>query len=141
MSIETSTRCSCGTYVVLSESQRVSVNGGWDAICPNCYGPVEDSSDAEKVLGWGKTPDAALLDWQEKHDDAHDVTLVVTDLFGELARQVSEESERQRGWRFEYACCLFHAGTTLVEVQEQVAEEDFPPDAHTNYVDYGPEVP
>lgn len=135
MTIETSTRCSCGTFVVLSQGIRWQ----WEAKCLTCYAPVEDSSDREKVIGFGDTPDAALFDWQEQHDDAWDVTWVPADMFCDLARQVSEESERQRAWRFEYAGCLFHAGTKLVEVQEQVAEEDFPPDAHTNYVDYGPE--
>lgn len=134
MSIETSTRCSCGTYVTLTQSNQ------WEALCPSCYGPVEDSSDREKVRGVGDYPLEALSDWQEQHDDAWGVTLVVTDLFGELARQVREERERQRGWRFDYAACLFNAGTTLAEVQEQVAEEDFPPDAHTNYIEYGPEA-
>lgn len=96
MRIETSTRCSCGTFVVLSDND-CRIRGGFEAMCPSCYGPVEDSTDREKVLGWGKTPDAALWDWQERHDEAWGVEFVPADMFGELARQVSEERERQRG--------------------------------------------
>lgn len=101
MSIETSTRCSCGTHVTLTQGNQ------WEALCPTCYGPVEDSSDREKVRGVGDYPLEALSDWQEKHDEAWGVTLVVTDLFGELARQVSEESERQRGWAVKLHTNLF----------------------------------
>lgn len=116
MSIETSTRCSCGTYVVLSEGSRYHPHGGWDARCPDCYGPVEDSSPVEKVLGWGKTPAEALADWQEKHDEAWEVEWLPRDLFGDIAAQVSEEAERQSGWvnhyELNYACetCAIHYG-------------------------------
>lgn len=103
MSIETSTRCSCGTFVVLGQCLIAvpgggHVGAGWDARCPNCYAPVEDSSDREKVRGFGDTPDAALWDWQEKHDDAWDVTIEPNQLFADLERQVAEERTRQRGW-------------------------------------------
>lgn len=143
MSIETSTRCSCGTFVVLNES--MSISRGWDVICPTCYGPVEDSSPQEKVLGWGKTPLDALSDWQEKHDEACDVTWRVTqpgapnELSAAVLTQMTEERERQRGWQFEYAALLFEAGTPLAVVQKQVAEEAFAPDPENNFVDYGPQ--
>lgn len=133
MSIETSTRCSCGAYVVLHHGRR------WEATCTSCYGPVEDSPATEMVRGIGKTPLDALSDWQEQHDDAWDVTLVVTDLFGELARQVSEERAAQNGWRFECAGIRFHAGTTLAEVQDEASDENC--FRGPSPIQYGPEAP
>lgn len=145
MSIETSTKCACGTFVVLSASQRWITNGGWDVICPTCYGPVEDSGDRDRVLGWGKTPDDALADWQEKHDEAWEVEWRITqpntpdELSASVLAQMAAERDRQRGWQFDYAALLFEAGTPLSEVQKQVAKEAFLPDPHTNYIDYGPQ--
>jgi hypothetical protein len=72
----------------------------WVAVCRDCYGPVEDSSPVERVIGYGKTPNDALCAWQESHDEAHEVEWVLKDTLGDLARQVNEEAERQRGWMF-----------------------------------------
>jgi len=97
--IETSTRCGCGTFVVVGPSRGGGPSYGmWQAVCRDCYGPVEDSSAAEMILGTGKTAQLALWDWQAQHDEVHEVEWVLADLFGEIARQVSEELERQRGW-------------------------------------------
>lgn len=103
MNIETSTKCSCGTFVVLGTCLVAAPGGGhfsnaWDALCPTCYGPVEDSSDRETIRGVGASPNDALWDWQEKHDEAWGVTIEPNPLFADLERQVAEESERQLGW-------------------------------------------
>lgn len=89
--IDTATKCGCGSPVSISLT-----SGGWQAICYNCYDGTEDAGETAHVRGFGATPDAALWDWQESHDDAWDVTWQLTDLFGELARQVGEEAARQR---------------------------------------------
>jgi hypothetical protein len=47
-------------------------------------------------MGHGATPDAALWAWQDAHDMAHEVAWELTDLFGEIARQVNDEASRQR---------------------------------------------
>lgn len=97
--IETSTRCGCGTLVCVGLSSGGGPDRMWQAVCRSCYGPVEDSGPCEEILGYGKTPDAALWAWQEAHDVAWEVEWVPTDMFGDLARQLSEEAERQRAWK------------------------------------------
>jgi hypothetical protein len=89
--IETATRCSCGCPVSLTRE-----GADWIALCYDCYDPTEDAGDKSHVTGYGPTPDEALWAWQDAHDLAHDVTWELVDLFGELARQVSEEASRQR---------------------------------------------
>jgi hypothetical protein len=91
MKIETATRCSCGSPVTLAH-----YSGDWAAVCYHCYDGTDDAGEKAHVNGHGATPDAALWAWQDAHDAAHEVTWVPTDLFGELARQVSEEASRQR---------------------------------------------
>lgn len=93
--IATATRCSCGSAVFVSETEGPA-DKAWQAVCHDCYDGTEDSGDRAHVRGFGATVDAALWEWQDSHDAAHEVEWCLADLFGELARQVSEESDRQR---------------------------------------------
>lgn len=100
--IATATRCSCGASVVLTPGPG---HDGlhWQALCRDCYDGTEDSGERAHVRGFGLTANAALWDWQDKHDEAHGVEWVIADLFGDLSRQVSEESARQRRWLSAYS--------------------------------------
>jgi hypothetical protein len=95
MTIATATRCSCGSPVFVSETGGPA-DKAWQAVCHDCYDGTEDAGEHAHVHGFGATVDAALWAWQDSHDDAHEVEWCLADLFGELARQVSEETERQR---------------------------------------------
>lgn len=95
--IATATRCSCGAPVFVSETDGPS-DKAWQALCLDCYDATHDAGARAHVRGFGATPNEALWAWQAMHDGAHDVEWCLADLFGELARQVSEERERQRGW-------------------------------------------
>jgi len=97
LGIATATRCSCGAPVYLSPGPGCT-GKAWEAICHDCYDGADDAGERAHVRGWGDTTDAALWDWQDKHDAAHEVEWCLTDLFGELAQQVGQEHERQRGW-------------------------------------------
>ena len=95
--IETSTKCSCGAYV------QVSQTAGWDchswrARCSACYDPTDGAGDRAMLIGFGATAAAALLSWEEQHDAFLDDASFEPRWVGDLARQVSEEAERQRGW-------------------------------------------
>jgi hypothetical protein len=94
--ISTATRCSCGAAVVVA---RVQTNE-WVAHCPDCLDPSEDAPAAAFIQGAGETSDEALWAWQERHDEVHEVEWVPeSDVFGNLARDVSIEVDRQRGWK------------------------------------------
>lgn len=108
MRIETSTRCHCGTHVTLI------IRGAIDALCPRCYDGTEDAGETAHVKGHGETPESALWDWQEKHDEAWGVEVVVTDMFGDLARQVREEAERTRGWRLKPDFDINHSRSEFI---------------------------
>jgi hypothetical protein len=92
--IDTATRCSCGCAVSISDEGPL-----WTALCGDCYDGTEDAGERAHVIGRGKTAHAALWDWQDQHDEVHGVEWVLADLAGDISRQVSEERDRQRGWR------------------------------------------
>lgn len=94
LGIATSTRCSCGAAVYVTDGPGYD-GMKWQAICHDCYDGTEDAGARAHVRGFGATVDAALWAWQDNHDDAHEVEWCLTDLFGDLARQVSEERDRQ----------------------------------------------
>lgn len=96
MGIPTATRCSCGAPVHVCDGPGYDAGNAWQAICHDCYDGTEDSGERAHVRGFGATVDEALWAWQDSHDAAHEVEWCLADLFGELARQVSEERERQR---------------------------------------------
>lgn len=98
LGIATATRCSCGAAVFLTEGPGYD-GKAWEALCRDCYDGAEDAGERAHVRGFGASVEAALWDWQDKHDAAHEVEWCLTDLVGELARQLSEERERQRGWK------------------------------------------
>jgi hypothetical protein len=95
MGIATATCCSCGSPVTVCEGSGY-VGQIWQALCHDCYDGTEDAGERAHVRGFGATVDDALWDWQDKHDAAHEVEWCLADLFGELARQMSEERDRQR---------------------------------------------
>lgn len=97
--IETATRCSCGHPIELS----VPYPGRWQALCRDCYDGTEDAGEVAHCVGRADTADEALWAWQDAHDEAWEVEWVLSDMFGELAQQVSEETDRQRGWSLECA--------------------------------------
>ena len=101
MGIATPTRCSCGAFVSVGYGSCYPGHR-FEALCHDCYDGTEDAGAAAHVRGFGDTIDAALWAWQDKHDEAHGVEWVLADLFGDLARQMSEERERQRGWLSTY---------------------------------------
>lgn len=101
MSIETSTKCSCGASVVLSETEGWR-DHTWRAKCNACYDPTDGAGDRAMVVGYGREPEDALLAWQEAHDEAV-AESELSDWVGDLALQISEEAARQRGWAKERA--------------------------------------
>jgi hypothetical protein len=88
--IETATRCSCGCPVSIVED-----GPRWAALCVDCY-----SSERVHVIGRAASVHAALWAWQEAHDEAHEVEWHLADLFGEIAHQVREETDRQQRWGY-----------------------------------------
>ena len=103
--VETATRCSCGCPVSVVDGPL------WSALCRDCYDGIDDAGPLAHVIGRGKTPHEALWDWQDMHDEAHEVEWHLADLPGEIAQQVSIEAERQRGWVMSH---VFHADTQPV---------------------------
>lgn len=101
MGIETATFCSCGHPVTICDGPGYQ-GLNYQALCDNCYDGTEDAGERSHVRGFGETVEAALWAWQDAHDEAHEVEWVLADMIGEMARQVSEEHDRQRGW-----CCRF----------------------------------
>jgi len=114
--IETSTRCNCGTHVELHELPAFARDVRWQAWCARCLDPVEDAGERDKVVGAGKTPEEALWDWQESHDEAWDVEWHPVTTVIDLEQQVAVEAARQSGWVWTY------------------------PDGIIQHVDYGPRV-
>jgi hypothetical protein len=98
--IETSAVCSCGTFVTLTRSENpyASDKEAWVCLCMNCTDGAPDAGPGGSIQGNGATPGAALWDWYARHDEVHEVEWAPTDLFAELARQVSDERTRTRGW-------------------------------------------
>lgn len=84
---------------------RVSAAGGWgdgvySCVCTNCYDPAPDSGEKARVQGFGATGLAAFESWQTQAKGILDaleepLPVSVTDLFGDLERQVAKESARQ----------------------------------------------
>jgi hypothetical protein len=95
--IDTATRCSCGCAVSVLDDE-APAQARWTALCLDCYDGTDDAGERAHVLGRGPTVRDALWAWQDKHDEAHEVEWHLADLVGEIARQVSEEHDRQRGW-------------------------------------------
>lgn len=94
-SIASALRCHCGHSILLTALPTRGER--WQAHCGAC---LDGAPDAPlPLIGYGETPDDALWDWQDKHDDSHQriewwpVTTV-----GEVLKQASAEFERQRGW-------------------------------------------
>lgn len=94
---ESATRCSCGAPVIVSEGPGYP-GMHWQALCRDCYDPTEGGSSAAFVRGMGATIAEALWAWRDAHDDANDIEWLPNRLFDELAQQLTEERERQRGW-------------------------------------------
>lgn len=119
--IEVSTTCpSCAHHLEVSRCEHRS---GWMALCPNCYGPVEDSSFLEMLQGYGATPEAALWDWMEQYEEEVDLTFVIgNSLLNELQRQVERETAAQKDCRFCWNGLRFLPGTTAHEVEAQISK-------------------
>jgi hypothetical protein len=97
LSVDTATRCSCGSPVRITDGPGYA-GRAYSALCPDCYDGTDDSGERAHVRGWGDSIDEALWSWQDSHDAAHEVEWCLTDLFGEISRQLSEEHDRQDGW-------------------------------------------
>jgi hypothetical protein len=105
--VATATRCSCGGAVSI-----VDDGPHWAALCHDCFDAAfeaerhegydaADAGDRAHVIGRGKTVDEALWAWQDAHDKAWQVKWSLADPPGvDLALQVSEEADRQRGWGY-----------------------------------------
>jgi hypothetical protein len=112
--IETSTRCSCGGYVCVRMTEGWA-DQAWGAECGSCYDPSEGSGDRAMLSGRGPTHEKALLAWEEAHEDMlGDEPLSLPDMFGDLARQVSEEAERTRGWRLKPDFDINHSRSEFI---------------------------
>lgn len=111
MSIETSTKCSCGGSVVLSETEGWR-DHTWRARCSDCYDPTDGAGDRALVCGFGVLPEDALLAWQEAHDEAL-AEDALPDMVSDLARQETEERQRQRGWEKERVLAVCVSGAIL----------------------------
>lgn len=109
MSITTSTKCSCGGSVVLSETEGWR-DHTWRARCNACYDPTDGAGDRAMVCGFGVQPEDALLAWQEAHDEAL-AEGELSDWVGDLALQISDEANAQRGWAKERALAVDGTGT------------------------------
>ncbi len=98
--VETSAVCSCGTNVTLARSENpyASAKEAWVCQCMNCLDGAPDAGPGGSISGTGGTPGEALWAWYDRHDEVHEVEWSPVDLFAELARAVSDERERTRGW-------------------------------------------
>lgn len=67
--IETATLCGCKHPV----SVGADYWSGYYAVCWNCYDGTEDAGEKAHVCGHGKTPEAALQEWQESAELAWDL--------------------------------------------------------------------
>jgi hypothetical protein len=107
--VTTATRCSCGRAVsIIEDGLMPPYTSQWAAFCADCYrGPIcvrapeEDAGDRAHVIGRGASMDEALWAWQAAHDKAWHVEWRITEPpLRALARQESEEADRQRGWGY-----------------------------------------
>ncbi len=116
--IEVSTTCpECSHYLRV---ERCEHRSGWMALCPNCYGPVEDSSFLERLQGYGPTAEEALWDWTDQYEEERDVRIVIgNSLLAALQRQVEEETKLQQGCKFHCNGLFFLPGTTLHELEQE----------------------
>ncbi len=86
-------QCHCGHNVTVSY---VPLGRCWQAVCENCYDGTEDGSPLDHCTGHGQTPDEALSEWQERHEDLAEVEFWPHPL--SLDWLVKVETRRQRGW-------------------------------------------
>ena len=70
MTLATATRCRCGQSVELLELPTFALPHQWQAYCEACLDPSEDAGPLAHVVGYGATPEEALWDWQDSHDEA-----------------------------------------------------------------------
>ncbi len=112
-SIPTNTSCWCGCAI----SVQAPHAGQWSAHCPDCYDGTDDAGELAHVVGWGETPDDALWAWADALEEVSTIALTPAataaleafraeerlpassdDVVADLARDVSVEAARQRGW-------------------------------------------
>ena len=119
--IEVSTTCpECSHYLRV---ERCEYRPGWMALCPNCYGPVEDSGFLERLQGYGPTAEEALWDWTDQYEEEREMTIVIgNSLLTALQRQVEEETKLQRGCTFHRSGLFFLPGTTVHELEQGLVE-------------------
>lgn len=73
MFLATATTCRCGAAVVVAESASLRPSHDYCAHCRDCYGPVIDSPPSECVIGYGPSPEHAIIDWQASIELALDI--------------------------------------------------------------------
>ncbi len=105
MSIQTSTRCSCGGPVVLLELPTFALPNRWQAHCDLCLDPTEDAGRLAHVVGYGATPDEALWSWQDDHDEAWADRIcwtvaptVVEEVLAQAAQEFARPMDLIPGW-------------------------------------------
>jgi hypothetical protein len=93
LEIAAAAQCHCGHNVTVSY---VPLGRCWQAVCENCYDGTEDAGALAHCTGHGETPDEALSEWQERHEDLAEVEYWPHPT--DLAWLVKVEARRQRGW-------------------------------------------
>lgn len=64
--ITLSTRCHCGTSLILFEP---CSRDAWAVECPDCVDPAEDASPGANITGRGETPEDALQHWFDRREE------------------------------------------------------------------------
>lgn len=96
VTIETSTKCSCGGSVLLIATEAWQAHR-WRARCGSCYDPTSGAGERSNLVGLGVLPEDALLLWEEQHDEVI-AEAALPEWVGDLALQISDEANAQRGW-------------------------------------------
>lgn len=86
-------QCDCGNNVTVSYN---ALGRCFQAICENCYDGTEDAGSHAHCAGHGETPDEAVSEWLERHEDAS--SLEFWPHPASLDWLVKVETNRQRGW-------------------------------------------
>lgn len=93
LEIAAAAQCHCGHNITVSYNP---LGRCWQAVCENCYDGTEDAGPLAHCTGHGETPDAALSEWQERHEDLAEVEFWPHPTH--LDWLVKIETRRQRGW-------------------------------------------
>ncbi len=91
-------KCPCGTHAVVDVTAAYTANDRWSCHCPNCYAPVEDCGQLDRLVGYGKDAESAIAAWWAAVEEAWELDYEPNLLFAEISEQAGDEADRQEAW-------------------------------------------